>query len=704
MPVDNGLRSALMPRPRFWLPRRGASRHAFYSVTKTRTNTSQSAAMRVWAAAGIFFALTTSISWLRWANFQYRTFDLAYYVQAIWQLIHGRVDVSVEHAPLLGNHVEPIVFLFAPIFALIRHPMVFVVVQNAALAVMAPIGYRMARRYFDRFSAAILAIALLLAPASGYIALHEFHPEALAAPMLLLMYYSRLVRRLWLHWICFLGVLACKENMSLLLAAYCLVFLVMERREGPAELGRWFGTPLVVALLWFALCAKVITPAFNAGHIDYLSLYNRLGETGGEILWNTISRPQLMLATLWRALTHGNLIWGLFLPFLGLPLLRPRWLLISAPIAFQHLLSWRSSEWTIYFHYGAPLLPLFWVGSVEALARLQGAGSGSTTEGPAPASPPQDSVFSTSPSLRIPGAIACVLLCACFVAQLWMGPARLVASELRERTAHRANIERKRALLRRIPEQASVTAPLPYLSHLAMREHLYSLHYILKGLTTLGRERYQPPPPPDFVLIDYGDDATFDAAAGYYHPQMRTADGGTVPSSDRLLHDFLTGAGWTVDASGELALLTKTTSPGSRRLAPRPADAGEERDQTIGPGNVLQRMERFAFDSKTNELDIAANWRVDRARQIFPWMNLRVTSGDGVSKSYTKGLCAVEFGDGVVSENWRATVEGLQPGEYTAEAIFVDNADRRWRATHGKADLGQTSLSSPVLLGKFVVR
>src|SRR5690242_21936960 len=77
--------------------------------------------------AVIFFFIWTWTSYSRWADFQYRSFDLAYYVQAIWQLIHGRFDVTVENVPLLGNHVEPIVFLFAPLLAIFRHPMVFVV-------------------------------------------------------------------------------------------------------------------------------------------------------------------------------------------------------------------------------------------------------------------------------------------------------------------------------------------------------------------------------------------------------------------------------------------------------------------------------------------------------------------------------------------------------------------------------------------------
>src|SRR5437667_11883910 len=145
------------------------------------------------AVAALFFARCTWTSYARWANFEYQTFDLAYYVQAIWQLIHGRLEVSVEGVPLLGNHVEPIVLLFAPIFFLLRHPLVFVVVQNAALASMGPVAFSIGRRLdLDRTAALLLASALLIAPAAGYIALHEFHPEALSAPLVLLMIHARL--------------------------------------------------------------------------------------------------------------------------------------------------------------------------------------------------------------------------------------------------------------------------------------------------------------------------------------------------------------------------------------------------------------------------------------------------------------------------------------------------------------------------------
>ena len=143
--------------------------------------------------------------------------------------------------------------------------------------------------------------------------------------------------------------------------------LFVSRPHDWAELKRWYLWPLVVAGAWFAACTCLITPALNHGNVDYAVLYGRLGNSAGDILRNFFVRPQLAAAALAQSLLHGNLVWALLLPFIGLPLLRPRWLLIASPILLQHLLSWRPSEWTIYFHYAAPLLPLFWMAAVEAV-------------------------------------------------------------------------------------------------------------------------------------------------------------------------------------------------------------------------------------------------------------------------------------------------------------------------------------------------
>ncbi|HEV2842425.1 MAG TPA: DUF2079 domain-containing protein [Chthoniobacterales bacterium] len=628
-----------------------------------------------------FFLVSTWVSYARWANFEYRTFDLAYYVQALWQLIHGRFQVSVQGVPLLGNHVEPIVFLIAPFFLLFRHPLVFVLVQNAALASMGPVAFSIGQRLgLNRKTALLLAIAILITPATGFIALHEFHPEALTAPFLLLMLRARLRLSLRAHWGWLLAVLACKENMALLIAAYCAVHFVLNRKRPLAELRAWFLWPMALSILWFLACTQLITPALNSGSIDYLALYERLGASAGDILLKAITQPQRILAALFQSLTHGNLLWALLLPFLLLPLIRPRWLLIAAPILLQHLLSWRSSEWTIYFHYAAPLLPLFWMALAENVAAIN-------RWEPVP--------------VPIRRSIPYLVIVACVTAQILLGP----AGDIRETTTNwfngKQNRTRKQAFISQIPPDASLLAPLPYLSHLAMRENLYSLHYVLKGLKTLSRSTYDPPPPTDFVLIDYDDSATFDAVAGYYHPTMKTVDGRVIPSSDRLLHEFLKRCPWIVSSSDELTLLRQDKSPQAQ--IPSTESPGEIVE--MGTGTTLTSITRSGDQLTPRGLEIKLRWNFQGPREVFPWMFLKLTSRNRQNVILiSKGLCAPEVASGPYQESWRvAPSDRIPEGDYGVEALFVDNAKRVWAAKSGHSDPQALLLSAPVALGEIRV-
>jgi uncharacterized membrane protein len=635
----------------------------------------------IFSLAAVFFAVYTWASYARWANFEYRTFDLAYYVQALWQLIHGRFQVSVEGVPLLGNHVEPIVLLIAPLFLAFRHPLIFVFAQNVALASMGPVAFGIGLRLgLDRTAALLLGSAVLMTPAAGYVALHEFHPEAFTAPFLLLMLHARLRASLRAHWGWLIAILACKENMALLAAAYCGVHVVLERKRPWAELRAWYLWPLAVSVLWFLACTKLITPALNSGNIDYLGLYNRLGASAGDILLGAITQPSRILGVLFESLTHGNLLWALLLPFLAVPLMRPRWLLIAAPILLQHLLSWRSSEWTIYFHYAAPLLPLFWIALAEGIVRIN-----------------QWNVVPTPVRRSIPFFV----VAACIAAQIFLGPARDVTATTANWSRSDQDRVRKRAFIGQIPQDASVLAPFPYLSHLAMRENLYSLHYVLKGLKTLSRSPYTPPLPTDFVLIDYDDSATFDAAAGYYHPTMRTVDGHVIPSSDQLLHEFLQRSSWTVRAFDELTLLRQDKSAGELPSAtPAPGVAVE-----IAPGTTLDGIKKSGDVLTEQGVEIKMSWNFQERRDVFPWMFLKLIPRDhqnGVIIS--RGLCAPEATGGSYQESWHITPsERISEGNYGVEVYFVDNTKRIWAAKSGRPDTPAPMLSSPVSLGELTV-
>lgn len=637
----------------------------------------------IFIAAGAFAIATSVVSAAHWAAFEYRTFDLAFYVQALSQFLHGHTDVSLLRVPLLGNHAEPIVFLIAPIFAVIRHPLVFVVAQNAMLATMGPVGYDIGRRLgLTAKQAALLAVALLAAPATCFVALHEFHPEALSAPLLLLMLRARLQGSVRRHWLWFLAVLACKENMALLLIAYCAVYLFLERKRGWAKLHSWYAWPLALAGVWFLIATKLLLPALNSGNVDYLALYDRLGASPGEIVRNFFTEPGRLTAALAQSLRHGNLLPALLLPFLGLPLGRPRWLLISTPVLLQHLLSWRSSEWMVYFHYGAPLLPLFWFAMAETVAMI---GRG-------------------WPPLRPQwlGWICGAVVAACATAQLVIGPAPSAVTTLAQWPKGAALRQRQREMLSLIPPQASVIASLPYLSHLATRPQLYSLHHILKGLRTLSRATYEPPPPTDFVLIDYTDSATFDAASGYYHPMMNTSDGRIIPSSDRLLHDLLKQRTWISISSNRWTLLRQTAVPVPLAVMPLPLAEPVAR---FGAHTQLLTIGKDADElSPNSQVTVHLQWLFDGERDFFPWMELVCSPADGGQAiRLTRGLSAPEAQTGIFNETWRFTpFPNLPAGDYSVEVVFFDNAKRAWSQMSSRRPA--PPLCPPLPLGRLAVK
>jgi hypothetical protein len=452
------------------------------------------------------------------------------------------------------------------------------------------------------------------------------------------------------------------------------VHLLVELRRPLSELRRWYVWPLVAALGWFALCANIITPALNSGAIDYLALYDRLGRSPGEILINAFTQPHRWLTALGQSLREGNLLYGLLVPFLGLPLLRPRWVVIALPILLQHLLSWRSSEWQIYFHYSAPLIPLFWIAMAESVVRFNG------------------------PKLsRIRSAAPWLVFIACLGAQTVLGPAQEIVSTVTQWPSGETERARKRDFIAQIPALASVVAPLPYLSHLAMRERLYSLHYILKGLKTLSRSEYQPPLPTDFVLIDYEDSATFDPVAGYYHPAMRTVDGRVIPSSERLLHEFLKRALWAVNSTDELTLLQRISW-----TAPSPAiDLNVASKKEIDANTTLLAIEKSADILGERGLFITTTWNFEGARESFPWMFLKLTSRDrSRTVTLSRGLCAPGIENQAYQEKWHITSVRIAPGEYDAEALFLDNSRRLWAEKSGS---GGGAPSIRVSLGPLTV-
>ena len=591
--------------------------------------------------AGLFAGIVFLVSWWQWWTFQYGTFDLAFYVQSLWLALRGEWTVSLLNVPLMGNHAEPIVFLLTPLFAIWPHPMLFVAAQTLAFATMPFTAWRISRRLeIERPAAICLALATVVTPAALSIGIYEFHPEALAAPLLLLLIEARLAERHGRFWLWFIAVLSVKENLALMLVAFCAVWAVLDWKRGRAWVLRWDVVPLGVAAGWLVFCGKVISPWLNAGNVDYLQLYGHLGTSGGDILVKFFTEPERLFKALHVALTHGNLLPAMLVPFLLLPLFRPRWLLIAGPLLGQHLLSWRYSEWSLGAHYPAPFIPLFWIAAAEAMTRI-----------------------------RRQKTAAALLLAACALAHLRWGPARDIALAATQLAPVLEQREWKAQMLRDIPDSASVTAAVPYLSHLATREHLVSLHHVLKGLKTLSTTSYTPPPTSDVVIIDYADTYTFSTVAGYYHPRMRTDAKGEVESSDRLLHDYLRPHAWQVRSRNELTVLTR----GEPTPAPPPGATPVVFDETT----TLTSMQLVR--DLPGVMQFRLGWQFTGERTRFPWMMLVLSDGEHLYP-FIKGASVPQAGAGVAGEEWTFVLpSAMRPRFYSAFVIFYDASEAAWK-------------------------
>lgn len=608
----------------------------------------------------LWLVVVVADSFFRWMTFQYGSFDLAFYDQAFWLALQGKWHVSVLDVSLMGNHAEPITFLLLPLYSIWPHPMLMVLVQAVALASMPATALRIGTSLaLPQGTSICMAGVTLLLPATGFVGLHEFHPEAFSAPLLLLMLEARLRGQSGRHLLWALMAVACKENIALLVAWYALVGTVLDRNRGWSWLRQFYLFPGILALFWAGLYALVLSPWWNGGRVAYGTLYSHLGNGAGDMLLGVFTRPQVILGHLSKAIFSDDLMAAMLVPLLFLCCFRPRWLLVSAPILAQHLLSERPSEWSVRFHYAAPLIPLFWFAACEAIAAWQTrATSGST-------------------SSRLIFALAPSILCACCVWQITRGPATRIIDTWRESDAAIEGMDWKQPFIASISPDASVFAGNPYLSHLSHREHLHASLHLLSGLSTLGGQNYHAPEFTDFVILDFGDTRTFNRSALYFHDTLRAKDGRIIPSSDQLLVNFAAKSVWDVTRVNSMVRFT--------RIGPVPSVDGSYQIRSKVPqsnaesGIVLGDFARAFLiadlDAKDWQFTVGATF--EKLGPIWgerPWAHLHLRRSGEASPVWSMPLGPVGLGQSDVdlASEWNfMPPSSLANGTYEASIDFV---------------------------------
>ena len=326
----------------------------------------------VWIAMAAFAAEFTALAILRHRAFNTGRFDLGNIVQAIWTTAHGdgflqQTNLHGEQISRLGSHFEPILAIFAPLWLIWPSPNMLVTVQAFALASGALPVYWLARKHLNSERAAFgLALVYLIYPPLQWLALDEFHPGALACPLLLYAFWYLDEDRLVLFGI--FAVIACttREEIPLVVAGMGVWYALRRRRY-------WFG--FAVALVGLALTAvivSVVTPHFRHG--EALTFYGRYKDVGGspsQAVRMIFSHPIHVFQV---AFDHRGIRYlvNLILPLAGVCLLAPLALIPALPLLAINLLSSAHGQTSIHFHYTAGEIPILVAATVLGATWLAG--------------------------------------------------------------------------------------------------------------------------------------------------------------------------------------------------------------------------------------------------------------------------------------------------------------------------------------------
>ncbi|MEW6103180.1 MAG: DUF2079 domain-containing protein [bacterium] len=285
--------------------------------------------------------------------------DLAGFDQAIWNTIKGRIlDTTMYGHNFLGEHMSPMLIIFAPFYLIWQDPRMLLILQSIFLGLGAIPVFLIAK---DKLKHNLLSLsfsfAYLFHPFLSRINLFEFH-EICLAPFFLLFTFYFLQRRVWILYFIFLFLsLMVKEDISLIITALGIYsFFKQNKKIGLIT--------FTIGILWAYLSISVLIPYIRkatetgGGKVTY-GYFGRLGlgESQGEIIKNLILKPQ---NTLKRIFLPGKeklaTIILLILPPAFFSILSLE-ILIALPEIFLHFLSPWSGQYLLAYQYSTPIIP-----------------------------------------------------------------------------------------------------------------------------------------------------------------------------------------------------------------------------------------------------------------------------------------------------------------------------------------------------------
>jgi uncharacterized membrane protein len=351
--------------------------HESFAELRTRASAraaNATVAVRVvYAAAGAYALLFAFAAVVHFVIFKTARPDLGNMVQAIWSTLHGHflesTTLTGRQTDRLGSHVDPFLVLLVPLYWVWSSPLLLVVLQALAVSSGALPVFWLARKHLGSDRAGVhFAFAYLLYPATQFNAFtitSSFHSVAIAIPLILFAIWFLDENRLIPFTLFALLAATTKEEIPLAIGCLGIWFAV---RKGRRLAG---GTIFVLGASLTLFNFLWVIPHFSpSGTNPFVGRYQDVGTTPGGMLHKLVSDPGAFV----HAVATGHKLLYLVLllvPFLGLWLLEPLLFLGAVPDLAINLLSSKSDQTSIPFHWTAGIVPFVVAASVFGAARFK---------------------------------------------------------------------------------------------------------------------------------------------------------------------------------------------------------------------------------------------------------------------------------------------------------------------------------------------
>ncbi len=296
-------------------------------------------------------------------------FDLGNLTQAVWSTSHGRfleiTDLQGHQISRLGAHFDPLVAAFAPLWRVWPSPAMLLTIQAIAVAAGAIPVFLLARKHLaSEWGGLAFAVGYLLYPATQWLTVDDFHPVALATPLLLAAFWHLDEDRVLPFAV--LALLACltKEQVGFTVAAMGAWYALARGRRLAGGLIAVAGA----AISYIAV--SIVVPHFAPGTgSPFEGRYAAVGGSLSGMGRLAVTHPGRILGAITEPRDFRYLL-QLLLPLALLPLLGLGASLIALPEIALNVLSDTPTQTSIDFHYTAVAIPGLVIGAVFGARRL----------------------------------------------------------------------------------------------------------------------------------------------------------------------------------------------------------------------------------------------------------------------------------------------------------------------------------------------